>query len=258
MGCWGTGIMQDDTILDIIEDFKDYLKETQNVEESSKKLIANNKELIEDEDLGPLFWIALAKCQWEYGKLDTEVHNKIINDYKEEKGLDLWKEQSEKEYLKRKKVISEFISKIEQTNNNVKKIPKKVVRKPIFEEGDCLSLKINDYYYGAAIVVKSDDSDDEYGANLIVALDYWEKREPVLKDFQKARFLTPTFGVWKGKMFKSWYLCVGFRKYKDKIIKVSNINITKYRDLDSSYHAGWGALLYIIELQKAGKDSLNK
>ncbi len=46
MGSWGIGILQDDTVLDIIDEFKDYLKETQNITDSTIKLIENNIEII--------------------------------------------------------------------------------------------------------------------------------------------------------------------------------------------------------------------
>lgn len=252
MGSWGTGIMQDDTVLDIIEEFKNYLKDYQNVTVATQKLIENNSEIIEDSDEGPLVWIALAKCQWEYGKLDVEIYNRVVQDFKKEIGMDLWKEESVKEYEKRKKVISEFISKIGQPNPKIKKMPRKVVRKPVFEAGDCLSLKLNDEYFGAALVVRYDDSSEEYGKNLIIALDYWERQEPVLKDFSEIRFLTLNFGNWNGETLDSWLSPLGFREYKSRVIKIGNIDISRYKDLSSRYYYRWDSFLHQIEREKSG------
>jgi hypothetical protein len=72
--------MQDDTVLDVIEEFKNYLKETQSVEKSTAMPLSNNQEILEDEDEGPLFWLALAKCQWEYGVLEKGVLEQVITD----------------------------------------------------------------------------------------------------------------------------------------------------------------------------------
>lgn len=251
MGAWGAGIMQDDTVLDIIDEFKDLLKENQNIKEATATLIINNNYLIEDEDQGPLFWIALAKCQWEYGELESEVYNHVVKDFNQESGLSLWKEGSGKEYLKRKRVISDFILKISKPNVKTKKLPKKVIRKPIFQAGDCLSLKVNDEYYGAALVVRYDDSNEEYGKNLIIALDYWEKREPVIEDFSRTEFLALTIGNWNGRILDAWCSSFGFKGLKNKIVNVGNIDVSRFKELDTTYYFRWDSFLRQIEMQKS-------
>lgn len=249
MGSWGAGILQDDTVLDVIEEFKRFLKVTQSIKESTIKIIESNKELIEDADDGPLFWIALAKCQWDYGTLDNEVLNHVKDDFLHENGLDLWKEEGEKLYLKRKKTISSFIEKLETPNPKVKKLPKLTIRKPLFEVGDCLSLKVNDEYYGAALVVRSDHSNLEYGCNLIAALRYWSKTPPYLNNFRDMDFLSLTLEKWKGELHMAWYFPIGFGEYTNRIANIGNIDVSRLNDINSTSLADWSSLFKRIELQ---------
>ncbi|XEC96608.1 hypothetical protein AB6A23_08730 [Paenibacillus tarimensis] len=255
MGSWGTGILQDDTVLDIIDEFKDYLKEYQSIPDATAKLIENNKDLLNDDDESSLFWIALGKCQWEYGQLDHAVLNKIIDDFNQERGLDIWKEESETDYQKRKKVISDFIKKISEPNNKIKKMPKLIIRKPLFDNGDCLALRINEEYFGAALIIRTDDSSKEYGSNLIVVLDYWDILKPTIDIFTEPKFLHLTYGNWNGALHLSWYSNTGFRNYKDKVIKIGNIDVNNYKDLEGRSYSSWGLMFTLIERQKNAIES---
>lgn len=255
MGAWGSGITQDDTVLDLIEDFKDSVKKTKNIEITTKLLIENNKYLIDDEDEGPLFWIALAKCQWEYGNLQTDVLEKVIDDFEKENGLGIWKEESQKDYLARKKVIMNFIENIKHTNPKPKKLPKLTIRKPLFKEGDCLSIKVNEHYYGAAIVIKADDSDPEYGENLIIATTYWNQVPPKQENFLKKEWLKLTYENWNGSVHKSWYGPQGFRKYKDVIVKVGSIDVSEFKEIPCESYSLWSSLIELIGRQMDSCDS---
>ena len=249
MGSWGINILQDDTVLDIIGDFSNYLKEFRNVKNATVKIIENNQDLISDEDEGPLFWIALGKSQWEYGEIDSYVFNKILSDFHDEKGLTTWKEQSETLYQKRKKVLAEFIQRISSPNPKPKKMPKIIIRKPLFNEGDCLSLNVGPHYYSAALVLQSDHSKVEYGSNLIAVLDYWADKPPEMNDFDMTKVLNLTYGNWNGKPHISWYTNQGFRKYKEKIKLVGNIDASFYRDLKINSYSNWPFFFRAIENQ---------
>lgn len=249
MGAWGVGITQDDTVLDLIDDFKNILKETKDIETTTKLLIEKNKFLIDDEDEGPLFWIALAKCQWEYGNLHINVLEKVIDDFKKENGLSIWKEESEKDYLGRKKVINKFIDSIKQINHKPKKFPKLIIRKAPFEAGDCLSIKVNENYYGAALVVKVENPNPEYGQNLIIPTTYWDMTPPKQEDFIKTEWLKLTYGNWKGIVHDSWYSPLGFRKFKDIITKVGNIDVSQFSEITSNSYSSWNFLIDLIGKQ---------
>lgn len=251
MGAWGVGITQDDTVLDLIEDFKDSLKKTKNLEITTKLIIDENKDLINDEDEGPLFWIAIAKCQWEYGNLEPNILKQVIEDFEKENGLERWKEESNKDYIARKKVLLNFIEKIKQVNTKPKKFPKLIIRKPIFSEGDCLSVKVNENFYGAAIVIRSDESNPEYGENLVVATTYWGTIPPKQEDFSEIEWLRLTYANWNGGVHKAWYSPVGFRKHKDLIAIVCNIDVSKFNEISCKSYSSWSNLGNLIGRQMA-------
>lgn len=250
MGTWGNGILQDDTVLDVIEEFKKYLKESSDVVIATTKTIEKNKDILDDEDSALLFWIALAKCQWEYGKLDPLVFESLVKVFESEKWVGIWDGVTKKDFEKRKQIISELIEKLKSENCKIKKIPKSIKRKPIFKAGDCLSFKVDDEYFGAALVIQSDESNEEIGANLICALDYWEKEEIEIEKFKNARIQYLNFGSFKNEKHMFWYGCMGFAPFKSRIKIIGNIEVNKYEYEKSQRYAVWGTLMKYIEIEK--------
>ena len=107
MGAWGTGLYQDDDTCDIKDEYLTYLRIGMSNEEALEELIECNEELIEDEEIGPLFWLALADTQWRYGRLTKEVKEKALEVINSEKDLERW-EEDKKLYEKRKKVLEDL------------------------------------------------------------------------------------------------------------------------------------------------------
>ena len=66
MGAWGTSISSNDTYADIYSEFFDMYNDGLTVEEISKKLINDNKDIINGPDDANNFWFALAKAQCEF------------------------------------------------------------------------------------------------------------------------------------------------------------------------------------------------
>jgi hypothetical protein len=250
MGTWGYGIKQDDFVCDVMDEFDEHLKQNQNLPQTTEIVLNTYKEGINDPDEGPLFWIALANMQWKYGKVDAAVLEKIKSDFAKDAGMERWQEIGEKEYSKRKQVIADFIELISTENPKPKKLPKFVVRKPIFAAGDCLSIQLKNGLYGAALVLVADHSHIEYGKNLIGALDYMETTEPDLSVFQKRDFLISTHHHWENQPDICWYSNRGFRSEKKRFNLIGNIAITENDPNDGNSYAGWNLLGEQIILQK--------
>ena len=70
MGTWNFGIKSDDFVLDVMDTFKDYLKQNKSIAEATNLVSKKYASSINDVDEGPLFWIALGELQWTYGALD--------------------------------------------------------------------------------------------------------------------------------------------------------------------------------------------
>jgi len=79
MGAWGTAISSNDTYADIYSEFFELYNDGLDVEEISKKLIADNQETIDDTDDSNNFWFALAKAQWECKQLDNDIFARVKN-----------------------------------------------------------------------------------------------------------------------------------------------------------------------------------
>jgi hypothetical protein len=251
MGTWGLSIRSDDVVMDVIGGFEDILKKKQSLKAATAETIKSCKEEIADSDDGPLFWLGLADVQWKYGSVDKKVLAKVKSDFNKRKGLDGWREASEKLYAKRVKVIAEFIKKIEKPNKAPKPFPKTVVRKPLFEAGDCLSVAIAKGKYGAAFVTAEDTRNPEYGTNLVVVLDYLSAKKPTLKDFHKRNWLYLTHHSWENELDASWYSKLGFLKEKSKFELVGKIPVLKSDPLKSNTYSGWALIGQGIVGQRA-------
>ena len=159
MGAWGTGLYQDDDTCDIKEEYLTYLRIGMSNEEALEELIECNEELIEDEEIGPLFWLALADTQWKYGRLTKEVKEKALEVINSGKDLERW-EEDKKLYEKRKKVLEELKERLNTKQPKEKKIRKMTFTRPNWKVGDILLYQIlneklkNHKWYGKYVLLK--------------------------------------------------------------------------------------------------------
>ena len=78
MGCWGYKLYDNDTALDVKEDFVKFLKQGMDCLSATKQLIKSNVGILLDEEECSIFWFALADTQWKYGILLDEVKEEAI------------------------------------------------------------------------------------------------------------------------------------------------------------------------------------
>ena len=238
MGAWGYGIRQDDFVLDVIGAFEDLLKAGQSVAGAAAAVKAKFASSIDDTDDGPLLWLALADMQWTYGRLDPHVLDRVRQDLDSGRSLDPWRE-NQRGLLRRRAALEKFIRKIAAPNPRPKKPPRPVVRPPNFQPGDCLSIRLSNGQYGAALVLAADHSIPEYGKNLVGLLDYLSPEKPTIEAFRRRNWLVPDHGAWNGKIALAWYQPIGFRAAKGRLQIVGHIEILKSDPDDSNIYCGW-------------------
>lgn len=159
MGAWGTGLYQDDDTCDIKEEYLTYLRIGMSNEEAQEELIECNEELIEDEEIGPLFWLALADTQWEYGRLTNEVKEEALEVINSGKDLERW-EEDKKLYEKRKKVLEDLKERLNTKQPEEKKIRKMIFTRLNWNVGDILLYQIQEEdlkdhkWYGKYVLLK--------------------------------------------------------------------------------------------------------
>jgi len=238
MGAWGYGIRQDDFVLDVVGIFEDLLKAGHSVPDATKTVKARFAAETNDSDDGPLLWLALADVQWTYGELESEVLSRVQGDFDSGRSLDAWREDT-RGLLRRRAALEKFISRIAVPNPRAKKPPKVVVRAPKFQPGDCLSIRVANSRYTAALVLSADHSTAEYGKNLVGVLDYLSPQKPPLEVFRTRKWLVRTRPGWSNAMDVAWYLPMGFRTAKDRLEVVGHVEILDSDPKDSNRYQGW-------------------
>jgi Domain of unknown function (DUF4259) len=108
MGTWGTGIFDDDLASDIQNEFEKALDESLTVKEATQRIIEFYQDEMEDEDEGPIIYLALAALQLEQEELQAEVRKKALEIIESGEGLVRWEEAKEEELVERKQVLEDL------------------------------------------------------------------------------------------------------------------------------------------------------
>jgi hypothetical protein len=118
-----------------------------------KTILAKYAESVGDPDEGPLIWIGIAKAQWDCAHLEPLVVSRIREIVKDGLGLDRWAEQGDSLLQRRKAALNQFLDKLQTSNPRPRKPKKAIKRKPIFQPGDCLAVRLQDGDWGALLVL---------------------------------------------------------------------------------------------------------
>jgi len=252
MGSWGPGIAANDTVADVRDFMLDRLKEGASLADASSRAITYFKELEDDLDDAPLLWQAIALIQWTYGKVDDAVLARVRHDIESERGLDIWRDDP-KGLAKRKGALDKFLEKVQLANPKPSSPPKTILRSAPFEVGDCLAVRIADGRYTAALVLKVNNENPEWGKNLVAGLDYLDEELPTLAFFEERKWLFKHHGNWNGKPDLLWFIPVRFREASKRIAIVGKIQIRKSDPNDAAAHGGWNLLGDQILLCRSSK-----
>lgn len=242
MGTWGTAISSNDTYADIYSEFFDLYNDGLDVTEISKKLISTNQEIINDTEDSNNFWFALAKAKWECKQLDKELFDRISEIVETGADLELWRQldADEKDIKKRKVILDKFLTDLKTERPKAKSIKKKIIRKPLFEKGDCLTFVLENGNYCGAIVLEA-IKDTELGINLIATIRLNQKRKPTISDFENSEVLIISLPDGKEKEEIGWFYPISLKRDKFKFEVVGKINIEKNfdpNDYSQGYYIG--------------------
>lgn len=78
MGVWGAGIFANDLSADVRGEWREALLDGLSEDAATERLLASYRSELDDEDDGPLFWLALASAQAETGRLRPEVRERAL------------------------------------------------------------------------------------------------------------------------------------------------------------------------------------
>ncbi|MBL8312039.1 MAG: hypothetical protein JNL19_16580 [Burkholderiales bacterium] len=204
------------------------------------KAKAKFAELDDDPDEGPLLWMAIAHAQWKWGAVDAITLARVRQDIETGRGLDRWRDDG-KTLSQRQVALNAFLARIESPNPKPSAIPKLVVRRAPFRAGDCLAVALQNGHYAAALVLAEDNSNREYGKNLVAMLDYDQACPPTVEVFERRPWLLRVQTPQRRERDVCWYLPVKFKSVSKRLSVVGTVPL-KLGDPkpDKLYpHAGW-------------------
>jgi hypothetical protein len=241
MGAWGTGITADDTVADVVDHVVERMKRGEELAAACSDAERTFHADLSDPDDGPLVWLALAHVQWKYGALAPHVLERVRLDMSNGQGLERWRDDP-KLLTQRRAALVRFLSKIESPNPRPSSLPKVVTRLAPFAEGDCLSVTTTTGLFTAAIVLKADNTNPEYGKNLVGSLDYLARLPPTLEVFERRQWLHKHHGNWNGEPDLAWYGPHGTKVERKRFAIVGRTKL-RFRDPSSApSHTSWRQL----------------
>lgn len=250
MGTWGTGLSSNDTFADIYGEFFELYNEGQDAKEVTTKLLATNKELLTDKGDSNNFWFAIAKAQWECKSLDKEVYDRVKQIIENKEDLEVWRElgADDKDLAKREKALLKLLEQLGQKREKAKSRKKKKILNPIFEKGTCLTFKLFNGNFGAAVILEA-IYDTPYGFNLVAVTDLNKKERPTTKDIIDSNVLKLNYATWDNKEQISWFIPNQFKKDSDKFEVVDKVPVNKTYDYKTdSFSSSGDWSIWIIEV----------
>lgn len=143
MGTWGVKIYQNDVSDDVRNFYKDQLRRGKTGEEITKQLIAENADVINDEDDAPNFWFALADTQWLLGRLEDQVKENALNLIENGAGVRQWIEEGHRLLAARKKAIEDLKERLLSPQPPLKKIKQYSLYKCQWKLGDVYAYPLD-------------------------------------------------------------------------------------------------------------------
>ncbi len=110
MGVWGPGIFSDDTACDVRDSYRDLLGDELTGQQATQALLEEWRDELDDPDVSPVFWLALAAIQWRLGRLEPQVQAHALEVI--DSGSDLIRWQEDPRLLKNRKLV---LSKLRET-----------------------------------------------------------------------------------------------------------------------------------------------
>ncbi len=259
MGTWSAKIEDDDTFLDIYDEFFN-LYNLKNEPLEIKEKLRLQYVLPRTEHL---FWLALAKAFWECQQEDTEINHHIDELIRNKKDLKICKDLGfDESFIKqREKELEKFLKKISVKKTKHK--ARKKIKKPPFETGQIWSFSYNSIYYAFVVLAELENI---YGRNLIGLFNYKKSTQPTLENLKDKQIFyyevdafvrseEPSFLIFKDndEVYSATLLTISkedfpverLKKQNFKLISKVKINISL--NLRATYYHHCEGLIGLVE-----------
>jgi hypothetical protein len=112
VGTWGAGIFQDDVAADVRGDWRGALLDGLEPAAATTRVLDRHRDAREDEQDGPVVWLALAAAQAETGRLEPGVRDKALSIVEGGEHLRSWETQSPTLAKQRAKALDRLATKL--------------------------------------------------------------------------------------------------------------------------------------------------
>jgi hypothetical protein len=167
MGTWGTDIFEDDTAADVRDNYRDLVASGVS---DSDALTQIETQFLESEPsirkhVEPLFWLALARTQWEIGRLDEGTRSKAIEVIDSGKDLENWRALGAKssDIALRTSVLAALRTLLVSPQKPRKKLRQRKQRISPYKVGDVVSFGLSTgrfVLFRITSIAKSGDGED--------------------------------------------------------------------------------------------------
>ncbi|MFD0748991.1 DUF4259 domain-containing protein [Mucilaginibacter calamicampi] len=241
MGTWGTGIKENDTFMDVYDEFFDQYNKGNQPADIAKYILNENADNLEvDEDRNNI-WFALGLALWETKSLDNETLSKIENIISSGDDIQTWlaNDATHIDIKKRTAVLEKFLQKIQSDRPRAKSSKKHKNRTPIFQTGDCLAFKMDNGNYGGAVILATDNN-PQTACNLVVTTRLNEVTKPSIRDFEASEVLIRNFANWDDNVDAIWrYPDLYFKDYAAFYEVVGKIAVNVEYDIRNDSGKGY-------------------
>lgn len=177
MGTWGVELFSDDTAADVRAQYRELIEDGVEDAEATQQVLEQFREYLDDEDDGPVVWLALAVSQSQIGRLAPEVRDRALSVI--ETGADLERWTHDSEMLQQRRVVlakaREQLVGPQPKRNNLRRPPMRHVTD--LQPGDVLSFRASNGRIALARVTRLDPGRSSI-ALIVKVLRYADRGEP--------------------------------------------------------------------------------
>lgn len=173
MGMWGFEFYQNDTALDVRDEFQELFNAGKTAQEITDKLTEDYKSIMGNIDEEPLFWFALADTQWDSGVLLPFVKEKALYWINKDCGIFKYQLTDISAKAHREKTLADLQAKLLLPQPQMKRAVKRRVYKCQWKLGDVFAYRLESELsqkrglYGRYFLIQKIDEDTWYPGHIV-------------------------------------------------------------------------------------------
>ena len=141
MGTWGVALYSDDDAADVRDTYRDLLGDGVEGPAATDGLVKRWGRLVDDEDAGAPFWLALADTQWKLGRLEPRVRDRALAIIDGGQDLRRWRDRP-KDQKKREALLGRLKEQLLTPPPAPKRVPKRFRQSCDWAVGEVVAYRL--------------------------------------------------------------------------------------------------------------------